>query len=157
MSKVFCLLSHLSSLIVQSLAIMLVRSIFSCFHNVFYSFGQKLHSFTFRKRARRGVQNATLLSIYRARSINIFFVTFFSCDFFSSYQKTVTFFSYICIYPFTNKSMLLRVYSTSLLKTLREKEKMLGTINFSFSHSFFYPFGELSTIFIKVEIVICKL
>ena len=142
MSKVFCLLSHLSSLIVQSLAIMLVRSIFSCFHNVFYSFGQKLHSFTFRKRARRGVQNATLLSIYRARSINIFFVTFFP---------------YICIYPFTNKSMLLRVYSTSLLKTLREKEKMLVTINFSFSHSFFYPFGELSTIFIKVEIVICKL
>ena len=28
--------------------------------------------------------------------------------------------------------------------------------NFSFSHSVFYPFGELSAIFIKFEIVICK-
>ena len=29
--------------------------------------------------------------------------------------------------------------------------------NFSFSHSVFYPFGELSAIFIKFEIVVCKL
>ena len=32
-----------------------------------------------------------------------------------------------------------RVCSTSLLKTLREKEKLLVTSNFSFSHSVFYP------------------
>ena len=29
--------------------------------------------------------------------------------------------------------------------------------NFSFSHSVFYPFGELSAIFIKFEIVAYKL
>ena len=41
-------------------------------------------------------------------------------------------------------------------KTLLEKEKLLVTSNFSFSHSAFYPFGELSAIFIKFEIVACK-
>ena len=51
----------------------------------------------------------------------------------------------------------LRVCSTSLLKTLWEKEKLLVTRNFSFSHSVFYPFGELSAVFIKFEIVVCKL
>ena len=45
---------------------------------------------------------------------------------------------------------------TSLLKTLWEKEKLLVTSNFSFSHSVFYGFGELSAISIKFE-VICKL
>ena len=38
-----------------------------------------------------------------------------------------------------------------------EKEKLIVTSNFSFSHSVFYPFGELSTIFIKFEIVVCNL
>ena len=38
-----------------------------------------------------------------------------------------------------------------------EKEKLLVTSNFYFSHSVFYPFGELSAIFIKLEIVVCKL
>ena len=42
----------------------------------------------------------------------------------------------------------LRVCSTSLLKTLWEKEKLLVISNFSFSPSFFNPFGELSAIFI---------
>ena len=51
----------------------------------------------------------------------------------------------------------LRVCSTSLLKTLWEKEKLLVTSNFSFSHSVFYRFRELSTISIKSEIVVCKL
>ena len=36
-------------------------------------------------------------------------------------------------------------------KTLREKEKLLETSNFSFSHSVFYLFDKLSAIFIKVE------
>ena len=43
------------------------------------------------------------------------------------------------------------------LKTLWEKEKLLVTSNFSFSHSVFYPFRELSAIFIKFKIVVCKL
>ena len=34
-----------------------------------------------------------------------------------------------------------RLWETSLLKTLWEKEKLLVTSNFSFSHSIFYPFG----------------
>ena len=50
----------------------------------------------------------------------------------------------------------LRVCCTSLLKTLREKEKLLVTSNFSFSHSVFCPFWELSDIFIKFKIVVCK-
>ena len=51
----------------------------------------------------------------------------------------------------------LRVCITSPLKTPWEKEKLLVTSNFSFSHSVFYPFRELSTIFIKFRIVVCKL
>ena len=39
--------------------------------------------------------------------------------------------------PFPNKPLILRVCSGSLLKTLWEKEKLLVTSNFSFSHSFF--------------------
>ena len=50
--------------------------------------------------------------------------------------------------PFPNKPWFLRVYSTSLLKTLWEKEKLL-------IRSVFYPFEELSVIFIKFEI--CRL
>ena len=59
--------------------------------------------------------------------------------------------------PPPKKNWFLRVWWTRLLKTLWEKEKLLVTSNFSFSHSVFYPFGELSAIFIKFEIVVCKL
>ena len=61
------------------------------------------------------------------------------------------------INPFPNKPWFLRVCSESLLKTLWEKEKLLIMSNFSFFHSVFYPFGELSAIFIKFEIIVCKL
>ena len=56
-----------------------------------------------------------------------------------------------------NKLLFLCVCSTSLLKTLWEKEKLVVTSNFSFSHSAFYPFGQLSSIFIKLKIAIWKL
>ena len=59
--------------------------------------------------------------------------------------------------PFLNKPLFLRVCSIRLLKTLWEKEKLLVTSNFSFSHGVFYPFGKLSAIFIKFKIVVCKL
>ena len=59
--------------------------------------------------------------------------------------------------PSPNKPRILRVSSTRLLKTLCEKEKLLVTSNFSFSHSVFYPFGELSVVFIKFEIVVSRL
>ena len=60
------------------------------------------------------------------------------------------------INPFPNKPWFLRVCSTSLLETLWEKEKLLVTSNFSFSHSVFYLFEELSAIFVKLKIVVCK-
>ena len=59
---------------------------------------------------------------------------------------------------FPNKPWFFRVSSTSLLKTLWEKEKLLvKKPDFSFSHSVFYSFGELPAIFTKFEIVLCKL
>ena len=61
------------------------------------------------------------------------------------------------INSFPNKPWFLHVCSTSLLKTLWEKEKLLITSNFSFSHSVFYLLGKLSANFIKFEIVVCKL
>ena len=60
------------------------------------------------------------------------------------------------INPFPNKPSFLRVCSKSLLKTLCEKEKLLVMSNFSFSHSVFNPFGELSAIFVKFKNVVCK-
>ena len=58
--------------------------------------------------------------------------------------------------PFPNKPWFLRVCSTSLLKTMWEKKKLLVRSNFSFSHSVFYPFGEVTAVFIKFEIVVCN-
>ena len=59
--------------------------------------------------------------------------------------------------PFPHNDAFWRPWETSLLKTLWEKEKLLVTSNFSFSHSVFLPFGLLSAIFVKFEIVVCKL
>ena len=50
--------------------------------------------------------------------------------------------------PFPKQALVSHVCSTSLLKTLQEKEKLLVTSNFSFSHLVFYPFEELSPILI---------
>ena len=58
----------------------------------------------------------------------------------------------ITFYPFPNKPWFLCICNTSLLKTLWEKEKLLITSNFSFSHTVFYPFGELSAIFINLKL-----
>ena len=59
------------------------------------------------------------------------------------------------VYPFPNKPWFLHVCSTSRLKTLWEKEKLLVTSNFSLS--VFYLFVQLSAIFIKLKIVVCEL
>ena len=69
-------------------------------------------------------------------------------------DKSKIFVIWYRVNPFPNKPWLLRVCRTSLLKTLWEKEKLLVTSNFSFSHSVFYPFGELSTIFMEVRMVV---
>ena len=49
-------------------------------------------------------------------------------------------FSHHCFNSFPNKPWFLCVCGISLLKTLWEKEKLLVTSNFSFSHIVFYPF-----------------
>ena len=67
-------------------------------------------------------------------------------------QRRLTWFN-----PFPNKPWFLGVCSTSLLKTLWEKDKLFVTSNFSFSHSVFYRLRELSVVFIKFEIVLRKL
>ena len=54
------------------------------------------------------------------------------------------------------RNPFLRVCSASLLKTLWEKEKLLVTSNFTFSHGVFFPFGEFSAIFIQLQIFVCK-
>ena len=59
--------------------------------------------------------------------------------------------------PFPNKPLFWHVCSTSLLKTLWEKEKLLVTSNFSFFRSVFYPSRELSAISIEFRIVVCRL
>ena len=58
--------------------------------------------------------------------------------------------------PFPNKPWFLRVYGTTLLKTLWEKEKMLVTSIFSFSHSVFYSVKEINHHFSNIQIVVCK-
>ena len=60
-------------------------------------------------------------------------------------------------FTFPKQALFLRVCSTSALKTLWEKEKLLVTSNFSFSHSLVFPFREPSATFIKSKIVVCKL
>ena len=49
------------------------------------------------------------------------------------------------------------VCGTSLMKTLREKEKLLIPSNFSFSQTAPLPLCKLSAIFIKFKTVLCKL
>ena len=62
-----------------------------------------------------------------------------------------------CFHTFPKKPWFICVCSTTLLKTIWEKEKLLIMSNFYFSHSVYYSFGELSAVFIKYEIVVCKL
>ena len=71
-------------------------------------------------------------------------------------QKHLQMTAFLIISPLPNKPWYLGVCSTSLLKTLWEKEKLLVMSNLYFSHSVFYPFGELSAIFINLK-VICNL
>ena len=59
--------------------------------------------------------------------------------------------------PLPHNETFWRLLETSLLKTLWEKEKLLIMSNFSFTHSVFYQFRELSAIYIKFKIVVCKL
>ena len=73
-----------------------------------------------------------------------------------SVLKSLKFVVWERVNSFPNKPWFLYVCSTCFLTTLWKKEKLLVTSNFSFSRSVYYPFGELSSIFIKFEIVVCK-
>ena len=55
----------------------------------------------------------------------------------------------LAINPLPNKPWFLRVFSTSLLKTLGKGE-IARNEQFSFPHSVFYLFGEHSATFIKL-------
>ena len=72
------------------------------------------------------------------------------------------------INPFPHNDTFWRPWETSLLKTLWEKEKLLVTSNFSFTHSVFYLFRwlfhlrqiwncRLQTLSILEESKICRL
>ena len=61
------------------------------------------------------------------------------------------------LFTFFQRSPGFYVSAVQVLKTLREKKKLLITSNFSFSHSVFYLDGELSAIFLKFKIVVFKL
>ena len=52
--------------------------------------------------------------------------------------------------------MFLHVCNTSLLKTQREKEKLLVMSNFFLPHNVFCFGGKLSVNFIEIRIVVCK-
>ena len=125
---------------------MLVTSIFSVSHNVFYSICDKVQFlryiyFVICKCFQFGaVQNFVVY----LRVIPLFHREWFK-------------YLYALVNPFPNKPWFVRVCSTSPLKTLWEKEKLLVMSNFSFCHSVFYRFRELSVVFIKFKIVVCKL
>ena len=57
--------------------------------------------------------------------------------------------------PFSKQALFffLHVCSTSRLKTLCEREKLLVISNFSFTLSVFYPFGELFAISINLKLL----
>ena len=83
------------------------------------------------------------------------FLTMFSKGFFPRVIK-----SWDCVArvnPFPNKAWFLRVCCASLLKPLLVKGEIARNTQFLLFPKGFYPFGERSAIFIKFEIVICKL
>ena len=99
----------------------------------------------------RGYGRSSLTPSFKIENVgNQPFHLFPQC--FLSYQRKIA-----PLNPFPNKPWFLRVCSTSLLKTWWEKKKLLVRSNFFFSHCVLYPFRELFTIFIKFEIVVCKL
>ena len=94
----------------------------------------------------------------------LYWFSIFSWWHFQSYRKFGNWWVFLTkqqnfklLNPFPHNDTFWHPWETNLLKTLWEKEKLLVTSNFSFSHSVFYPFQNFSAIFIKFEIVVCKL
>ena len=113
-----------------------------------------------RKISKREVLCTSILFLFQSNSYDIAIGKQFPPPCQNLDLSSIKFKSYLihkCFNSFPNKPWFSHVCSTSLWKTLWEKEKLLVTSNFSFSHSVFYPFRELSAIFVAFEIVICKL
>ena len=60
------------------------------------------------------------------------------------------------IEPFNTPSRLFTAKKETFLKTLWEKEKMLGTSIFSFSHNVFCPYQNKFQIYSRIYFVVCK-
>ena len=87
-----------------------------------------------------------------------FYVTFSSALFIVSYPSIIITITcirirksahYSLFYPFPNKPLIIRVYGTSHLKTVRKGE-------IARNESVFYLFREVSSMFLKFEIVFCN-
>ena len=59
--------------------------------------------------------------------------------------------------PFPHNDTFWRPWGKKAFWKHWEKEKLLVTSNFPFSHSVFYQFRELSPIYIEFKIVVCNL
>ena len=59
--------------------------------------------------------------------------------------------------PFPKQALVFTCLLYRSFENLWEKEKLLASSNFSFFHRVFNPFGELTDMFIKLKIVVCKL
>ena len=118
-------------------------------HSIFYPFQTRFQFFILSSANTFNLDQSKILSFGKELSLFKQFVLFLKSFLYCFVDWTFN--------PFPNKPWFLCVCSTSLLKTLREKEKLLITSNFFFSHSVFYLFGKLSSIFIKYKIVVCKL
>ena len=87
----------------------------------------------------------------------------FCCLHMLSIWTSLKLFSVVKSKPFSSQSQVFPnkpCFYVSTVQVFRKhwgKEKLLIMSNFSFSNNVFYPLGELSAIFIKFEIVVCKL
>ena len=124
---------------------MLVTSIFPFSHNVFlpsqkeflflsYIYFVVCKCFQFEQ-----VKNCVVLKMVKEKPHYLYHIL---NDIFYNFRfgQVQSFVVYYRLNSFPNKPWFLHVCSTSLLKTLWEKEKLLVTSDFSSSHSFFYPF-----------------
>ena len=67
-------------------------------------------------------------------------------------------YTFVVWFPLSQTSPGIYVSAVQVfLKTPKEKEKLLIMSNFSFSHSVFYPIGELAANLIEFNFVVCKL
>ena len=122
---------------------MLVTSIFSFFHNVFYHTKKEKSQFWYiwliLCRLFRFCLVPNFVVWERVEIVHSLILRFLQiligltewCS-----QSIV-----VLLNPFPHNDTFWRPWKTSLSKTMWEKEKLLVTSNLSFSHSVFYPFG----------------